>query len=227
MKTFVSNLKQIMISRNLDNEKLSKLSCISVEDIETILLQKKAPLPSQIVSISTALNIFPEKLLFSSPGIPKNFDCRLLALDVDGVMTDGGMYIGSDQKEWKKFSTRDGLAIKMALRQGIEVGFISNGRNIDLIGYRAEMLGVKRLYVGTDEKMPVLQSWCSELGISLQQVAYIGDDINDKEIISHVGLGACPADAEKAIMAVAKVVLNTAGGQGCVRELASMLGWIE
>lgn len=227
MKTFVSNLKQIMNSRNLDNQKLSKLSCISVEDIETILLQKKNPLPSEIVSISTALNIFPEKLLFSSPGIPENFDCRLLALDVDGVMTDGGMYIGSDQKEWKKFSTRDGLAIKMALRQGIEVGFISNGRNIDLIGYRAEMLGVKRLYVGTDEKMPVLQSWCIELGISLQQVAYIGDDINDKEIISNVGLGACPADAEKAIMAVAKVVLNTAGGQGCVRELASMLGWIE
>ncbi len=227
MKTFVSNLKQIMNSRNLDNQKLSKLSCISVEDIETILLQKKNPLPSEIVSISTALNIFPEKLLFSSPGIPENFDCRLLALDVDGVMTDGGMYIGSDQKEWKKFSTRDGLAIKMALRQGIEVGFISNGRNIDLIGYRAEMLGVKRLYVGTDEKMPVLQSWCIELGISLQQVAYIGDDINDKEIISNVGLGTCPADAEKAIMAVAKVVLNTAGGQGCVRELASMLGWIE
>lgn len=227
MKIFVSNLKRIMLSRELDNEKLAKLCGISIADFENILLQQKAPLPSEIVSISNALNIFPEKLLLSSPGIPENFDCRLLALDVDGVMTDGGMYIGSDQKEWKKFNTRDGLAIKMALRQGIEVGFISNGKNIDLIGYRAEMLGVKRLYVGTDEKMPVLQSWCNELGISLQQVAYIGDDINDKEIISIVGLGACPADAEKAIVSVAKVVLNTAGGQGCVRELASLLGWIE
>lgn len=227
MKVFAENLQRILDKRNISTQELAQFCGTEAAIVEKILRQEQIPLPSQIIGFANALQVAPEKLLFTYQSVPAHFDCRLLALDVDGVMTDGGMYIGSDRKEWKKFNTRDGLAIKMALRQGIEVGFISNGKNTDLIGYRAEMLGVKRMYVGTDDKLPILESWCKDLGISLEQVAYIGDDINDKDIISAVGLGACPADAEKAILAVANVILNTSGGQGCVRELASIMGWIE
>ena len=138
---------------------------------------------------------------------------------------DGGMYVTSDQKEIKKFNTRDGLVLRIAKKNNIEVGFISNGMMEDLIGYRAQMLYVERYYVGNDKKLPVLEGWCKELGIELSQVAYIGDDINDLDVIRKVGLSACPSDAAPAVKAEVNIVLRTKGGKGCVREFGEMLGW--
>ncbi|MBB5022349.1 KdsC family phosphatase [Desulfurispira natronophila] len=145
-------------------------------------------------------------------------DIRMLVLDVDGVMTDGGMYYLETGQELKKFSTRDGIAIKRLLRMGIEVAFLSSGLNTSLLESRARTLGVQRLYVGTDEKTVILQQWLDEMGLLPEQIAYIGDDINDLGVMAMVGLSACPADAVDMIRQRVQVVLQSRGGEGCVRE---------
>jgi YrbI family 3-deoxy-D-manno-octulosonate 8-phosphate phosphatase len=143
---------------------------------------------------------------------------KFLALDIDGVLTDGGMYYTEAGDEFKKFNTKDGMGIKLVKQAGIEVCFISSGKNSTIIKNRAKLLGVKYVYVGLDEKLDVLNKWCKELKISLAQVAYIGDDVNDLQIISAVGLSACPADAVDKIKAIAKIKLKRNGGDACVRE---------
>lgn len=227
MKTFISNLTRIMESEGLTADELSARCGLEKNAVQSFLDGKTFPLPSELVRMAKALKLPFESLLCPVAAVPADFDCRLIAIDIDGVMTDGGMYVTSDRKEMKKFNTRDGMAMKIAARLGIEVGFISNGMMEELIGYRAEMIHVKRWYVGNDKKLPVLESWCRELGIEMSQVAFIGDDINDLEVMQAVGLSVCPADAVPTIKAVAKIVLQTSGGQGCVREFGEMLGWTK
>lgn len=148
---------------------------------------------------------------------------KLLILDVDGVLTDGGMYYLEDGSEFKKFNTKDGLAIRRVIKQyEINVGIISNGSKETLIKSRAETLFINRVYVGHEDKLSVLQSWCSELNISLEEVAYIGDDVNDLQCMSKVGFAACPADAVEKIKAVAHIQLKKNGGEACVREFIEM-----
>jgi len=225
MKTFISNLKKIMATEGLDVAVLSARCGLDKSAMQLFLEEKSWPKPSELAQMADFMNIPFEILLCPAAEVPAEFDCKLLAIDIDGVMTDGGMYVTSDQKEMKKFNTRDGMAMRIAARLGIEVGFISNGQMEGLIGYRAEMIHVKRWYVGNDKKLPVLESWCRELGIQLSQVAFIGDDINDLEVMQQVGLSICPADAVPTIKAASKIVLKTKGGYGCVREFGEMLGW--
>ena len=143
---------------------------------------------------------------------------KFLALDIDGVLTDGGMYYTESGDEFKKFNTKDGMGIKLAIAKGITVGFLSSGKNKNLINNRAKLLGVNYVYVGFDEKLTVLNQWCAKLKINLEEVAYIGDDINDLTIISAVGFSACPADAVEKVKKIVNVVLKKNGGDGCVRE---------
>lgn len=143
---------------------------------------------------------------------------KLLVLDVDGVMTDGGMYYTESGDQFKKFNSRDGMGIKLVLRKGIHVAFLSSGTNARIISDRAETLGVKLVHAGAGEKLGILSGWCKELGIHLDEVAYIGDDVNDLDCIRAVGLSACPADAVDAVMSAVNVVLDKKGGEGCVRE---------
>ena len=86
--------------------------------------------------------------------------------------------------------------------------------------HRAKVLGVQKVYIGTWKKMEILEKWCEELKISLKQVAYIGDDLNDIPVINKVGLSACPADAAEEVKEKANIILSLRGGQGCVREFA-------
>ncbi|MBI1288899.1 MAG: HAD-IIIA family hydrolase [Flavobacteriales bacterium] len=143
---------------------------------------------------------------------------KFLVLDVDGVMTDGGMYYTEGGDQFKKFNTKDGMAIKVALKKGFEVAFLSSGSQETIVKNRAETLGVKRVYVGSREKLEVLNEWCSELNLSLVNVAYIGDDINDLQVIDAVGFTGCPADAVEAVKQKVNVILNRKGGDACVRE---------
>jgi YrbI family 3-deoxy-D-manno-octulosonate 8-phosphate phosphatase len=146
-------------------------------------------------------------------------DIKLLVLDVDGVMTNGGMYYTESGDEFKKFNTKDGMGIKRAKQAGMELGILSSGFNSKLIERRAALFGIERVHVGSGEKLPILQGWCSDLGLELHNVAYLGDDINDLPIMERVALSACPADAVPAIKDVARVHLSKKGGEGCVREL--------
>lgn len=143
---------------------------------------------------------------------------KFLVLDVDGVMTDGGMYYTESGDQFKKFNTKDGMAIKVVREKGWNVAFLSSGSTDHIVQNRARTLGVERVYVGPQPKIEVLREWCEELNITLENVAYIGDDLNDMEIMEAVGFSACPADAVEAIQLKANIILNRSGGDACVRE---------
>lgn len=143
---------------------------------------------------------------------------KMLVLDVDGTMTDAGIYIMEDGRQFKKFNARDGLGIKEAIKAGVQVGIISHSMVSEMVTSRANALGMKYYYVGQRPKREVLEEWVSELGIDYGAIAFIGDDINDLEIMQMVGFSACPADAVPRIRQIASVVLHQKGGDGAVRE---------
>jgi len=143
---------------------------------------------------------------------------KLLVLDVDGTMTDAGVYILEDGSQFKEFNARDGLGIQRAMKAGIEVGIISHSLVTAVVEARANMLGLKHFYIGQESKVVVLEKWMKELNLSNDQIAYIGDDLNDLEIMQKVGTSACPADAVAAISKIATIQLTKKGGDGCVRE---------
>lgn len=145
-------------------------------------------------------------------------DIKFLALDVDGTLTDGGMYYTESGEEFKRFDTKDGRGIIELQKCGVKVGLLSSGLKTKIIEGRAKTLGLEKFYVGIDPKIDILQQWCTDMGLDMKQVAYIGDDINDRDIINRVGLSACPADAMNSIKGIVDVVLTRNGGYGCVRE---------
>jgi 3-deoxy-D-manno-octulosonate 8-phosphate phosphatase (KDO 8-P phosphatase) len=143
---------------------------------------------------------------------------KLLVLDVDGTLTDGGVYIDSHGVQSKKFHIRDGMGITLLHEKGIHVGIISHSRAKTILEERARMLGIERVYSGKEPKLDVLVKWMEELNLTFEQVAYIGDDVNDIEVLEKVGLSACPHDAHFSLVKVVHVVLQRNGGEGCVRE---------
>ena len=143
---------------------------------------------------------------------------KLLILDVDGVMTDGGMYFTENGDQIKKYNTKDGMAILHLTKNKFQVAIISSGFKSEMVKTRADLLGIQRCYVGRDPKIEVLNKYCEELKITLENVAIIGDDVNDMEIIKKVGFSASPSDAVNSVKSQVDVVLNKKGGEGCVRE---------
>lgn len=144
--------------------------------------------------------------------------CNLLIVDIDGVMTDAGMYYSESGEELKKFNAKDGLAILRYTAAGNQMGVISSGSNRNIIETRCKQLGIQNVMIGTWKKNEVIEQWSKKLNIPLSEMAYIGDDMNDVPIIEKVGLSACPADASKGIKEMVDLVLQTRGGKGCVRE---------
>ncbi len=143
---------------------------------------------------------------------------KLLVLDVDGTMTDAGVYIMEDGSQFKKFNARDGLGIQRAMKAGIEVGIISHSLVSAMVEARANMLGLNYFYIGQDSKVDVLSKWMKELNLNTNQIGYVGDDINDLEVMQMVGTSACPSDAVSSIKKIATIQLAKKGGDGCVRE---------
>lgn len=128
------------------------------------------------------------------------------------------MYYTDSGDEMKKFNTKDGMGILKLSESNIKTGILSSGFKTN-IGYnRAKMLNVNKIYIGRESKFKVLQNWLVELNLNLDQVAYIGDDINDLEILANVGLSACPFDAVKKVKETVDIILTKNGGDGCVRE---------
>jgi len=168
----------------------------------------------------TDLNALLFKHLFKSDLlISKLKAIKLLVLDVDGVLTDGGMYFTESGDQFKKFNTKDGMAILHLTKNKFPVAIISSGFKADMVQRRAEMLGIQYCFVNRTPKIETLNSLCNELNLTLDNVAFIGDDINDLEVIKNVGFTACPRDAVNTIKSNVDVVLNKNGGDGCVREL--------
>lgn len=143
---------------------------------------------------------------------------KLLLLDVDGTLTDGGVYVTASGDQFKRYNAKDGMGIKLAEKAGIKVGIISHSFVTEMVTTRAKDLGLKYVYVGQKPKMDILKSWMKDLNLDKQEVAFIGDDLNDKEIMQYVGQSACPADAVDQIKAISTIVLSKNGGHGAVRE---------
>ena len=149
-------------------------------------------------------------------------DIRLLVMDVDGIMTDGKITYTSDGQELKSFNIKDGLGIKRAQASGIETAIIT-GRTSPMVERRALELGIAHLVQGREDKLAALSDLLDQINLSLDQVAYIGDDLPDLTAIESVGLGACPADAATEVKSKANWVSTRGGGDGCVRELCDLL----
>jgi 3-deoxy-D-manno-octulosonate 8-phosphate phosphatase (KDO 8-P phosphatase) len=147
---------------------------------------------------------------------------RLAVFDVDGVFTDGRLWMGSDGVEYKAFSVRDGVGIKQLLAAGIEVAIIS-GRASPAVDRRMAELGVTRVVQGCDEKAIALGRLLLETGIEAAQTAYLGDDTPDLPPMRLVGLPAAVADAHPAARDAAAWVAALPGGRGAVREFCEML----
>jgi len=145
-------------------------------------------------------------------------DIQFLVLDIDGVMTDGGMYYTEKGDEFKRFDTRDGVAIRRLTRNGFKVGIISSGFLVNIIQSRADLLGIQHVHTGQDPKLETLERWSKDLKIGMEQIAFIGDDLNDKKVMEAVGVSACPADAVDGIKEIASIILKKKGGRGCIRE---------
>ncbi|MEL0027213.1 MAG: 3-deoxy-manno-octulosonate-8-phosphatase KdsC [Perlucidibaca sp.] len=147
---------------------------------------------------------------------------RLLALDVDGVLTDGRLYFAEDGQELKTFDTQDGHGIKMLQHAGIEVAIIT-GRTTQLVQRRAANLKIRHLLQGREDKLVALRELISTLGVSLDEVAYVGDDWPDLPAILAAGFGVAVANAHPELRARADHVTTLAGGRGAVREVCDLL----
>lgn len=147
---------------------------------------------------------------------------RLLALDVDGVLTDGRLYFAEDGQEFKTFDTQDGHGIKMLQQAGVAVAIIT-GRNTRLVERRARNLGVAHLMQGREDKLVALRELSAQLGIALGHIAYVGDDWPDLPAIRAVGLGVAVANAHAELRMHAAYTTALGGGRGAVREVCDLI----
>lgn len=149
-------------------------------------------------------------------------DIRLILTDIDGVWTDGGMYYDQTGNEWKRFNTYDGRGVTLAHERGLPVGIIT-GEDTEIVHRRAKKLHVDYLFQGVTDKLAVAQKLCDELGVTLSQVAYIGDDLADVPLLKAVGVAAIPVGAPIESHNLATITLTKRGGEGVFREFVEKL----
>jgi len=147
---------------------------------------------------------------------------KLVLTDSDGVLTDGGVYYSGQGEELKRFNIRDGMGVERLRKLGIATGIVT-GELSPSVARRAEKLQISELHLGVKDKAALLPAILARLGLEPAEVAFIGDDTNDVEIMGLVGLAACPADATAFARHAAHYHCATPGGHGCFRELAELI----
>jgi 3-deoxy-D-manno-octulosonate 8-phosphate phosphatase, yrbI family len=147
---------------------------------------------------------------------------KLVLLDVDGTLTDGGIYRGNNGEELKRFNVKDGYAIVNAQKLGIEFGIIT-GRKSELVEIRSNELKIKYLYQGISEKTVILKEIMQKTGLKKEEIAYMGDDLNDILIMKQSGLTSAPKDAADEVIQIADFVSEKNGGSGAVREFVEYI----
>lgn len=147
---------------------------------------------------------------------------KLVLLDVDGTLTDGGIYRGNNGEELKRFNVKDGYAIVNAQKLGIEFGIIT-GRKSELVEIRSNELKIKYLYQGISEKTVILKEIMQKTGLKKEEIAYMGDDLNDILIMKQSGLTGAPKDATDEVIRIADFVSEKNGGSGAVREFVEYI----
>ncbi|MEE2745386.1 MAG: HAD-IIIA family hydrolase [Pseudomonadota bacterium] len=147
---------------------------------------------------------------------------KLVSLDTDGVLTDGGIYVDDAGNQQRKFNVKDGVGIRLLLEAGIEVTIIT-ASSTNSIKHRAKMLNIKYFYLGVEDKLACLESLCQELGFDMSEVAHVGDDLNDVPLLESVGLPLTVKDATEAAIKASYLVTEKPGGEGAVREVCDMI----
>jgi len=216
MSIYAANLSYLLRKNKLGGEKIS---------VELGIKDLARPLPDDIKHIASRFSLTTDLLLKTDLELreeQRGKEIKMVIFDIDGVMTDAGIYYTENGDEIKKFNAKDGLMIRRLNKRGILTGIISHGRTNKIISMRAEVLNIGHVEVSNVPKIETLNKWCEELKISPANVCFIGDDVNDEEIIKAVGFSACPADAVDIVKSWVHVVLNKKGGEGCVRELIDL-----
>ena len=147
---------------------------------------------------------------------------RAVAVDVDGTLTDGGMYYFGDNSEGKKFNVRDGVGTALLHEAGIKVVFIT-GESHPSVARRAKKLKVAACFLGVKDKVSQMREWLGQEGIEFAELAVVGDEINDLPLLKRAGLAFCPKDANPVVVETVNVVTDTKGGEGVLREIAFKL----
>ena len=156
---------------------------------------------------------------------------KLFLSDVDGCMTNGGLYYTEDEREVKRFCVYDGMGMVLLRKQGIPCGILTSEIN-NIVKMRARKLNLDYLYMGVGRviddksisKLEAAKEICAKMGITLDDVCFVGDDVNDLELLQHVGTPVCPANAQPAVKAVPGIiVLEHRGGEGAIREICDKI----
>ena len=228
MLFFAKNITYLKNRRKFDNQRLATALGAAFPYLAS---GEVPPSVEQLIVLSTLFNISIDDLLKKDLAARANLvrrkTIKFLVLDVDGTLTDGGMIFTSNGDEIKRFDAKDGRGIINTIKKGIPVGLLSSGLNQPLLERRAEILGIQFVFADEKDKLTTLRKWCAELGIELENVAYIGDDVNDIKVMEHVGVAACPSDAVHEVRKIADVILVEKGGHGCVREFIDDYIFVE
>jgi len=147
---------------------------------------------------------------------------RLISFDVDGVLTDGTLYYSDDGREIKAFNVQDGAALKLLQQQGVAVAILT-GRDSPMVARRAAELGIEHLYQGLDDKQLGMNRLLEQTGLTAQQTAHVGDDLQDLTLFDTVGFSISVPNGHPTVLSRADLVTTTSGGQGVARELAELI----
>lgn len=147
---------------------------------------------------------------------------RLVIFDVDGVLTDGSLYLGDDGQEYKAFNSRDGHGMKMLQKTGVTIAIIT-GRTSEVVRIRMESLGVEHIYQGRLEKLPAYEDLKETVGLRDEQIAYVGDDVVDLPIMRRVGLSIAVADAHPLVHRHSHWRTQSPGGRGAGRDVVELI----
>lgn len=147
---------------------------------------------------------------------------KLIIFDVDGVLTDGGLYFSDDGQEMKVFNSRDGHGMKMLMQSGVEIGIIT-GRTSKVVSHRMDNLGITHIYQGQHEKLPAFLELIDTLGVTAEQVAYVGDDVVDLPVMTKVGLAVAVQDAHDWVKKHAHWQTPSCGGRGAARDICELI----
>ncbi len=159
---------------------------------------------------------------FRADALERAARIRMIVMDVDGTMTDGRIYIGSEGEAVKEFSVKDGMGITMLHTAGLKTAIIT-GRTSKIVERRAAELKIDSVWQGIKDKREAWQKIKEATGLSNKEIAYIGDDLNDLSLLMQAGLACCTADAQPEVKKCAHVISIYNGGNGAVREVAELI----
>lgn len=147
---------------------------------------------------------------------------RMVIFDVDGVLTDGSLFIGDDRQEYKAFNSKDGHGMKMLIRSGVDIGIIT-GRTSKVVEHRVADLGIKHVYQGCHDKLPVYEKLIDKLNLSHEEIAFVGDDVVDLPIMLKTGLAITVNDGHPLVKTHSHWSTPSTGGRGAAREICEMI----